>query len=84
MLVRDVEELTILDIVNAVDPIQRIKTCPLEISSHGTQLCPLHRRLDAALALVEQAFRNTTVAEVLRPGKIQPLCEVGMRRTRRG
>ena len=43
------DELTILDIVNATDPIQRIKSCPLELSSHGTNLCPLHRRLDAAL-----------------------------------
>jgi Rrf2 family protein len=82
-LVREIDELTILDIVSAVDPIQRIKTCPLELSTHGAQLCPLHRRLDAALAQVEQAFRNTTVAEVLRPGKIQPLCEVGKRRKRR-
>jgi Rrf2 family protein len=79
-LLKDAEKLTILDIVNAVDPIQRIKTCPLELSTHGTQLCPLHRRLDAALAQVEQAFRSTTLAEVInQPGKIQPLCEVGKR-----
>src|SRR5262245_11875601 len=29
------DELTILEVVNAVDPIKRIKTCPLELSSHG-------------------------------------------------
>ena len=43
-------ELTILEVVNAVEPIGRIKTCPLGLSSHGVNLCPLHRRLDAALA----------------------------------
>jgi Rrf2 family transcriptional regulator, nitric oxide-sensitive transcriptional repressor len=75
------DKLTILDIVNATDPIQRIKTCPLELASHGTNLCPLHRRLDAALAQVEQAFRSTSLAEVLGdPSKIRPLCEVKRRR----
>lgn len=70
------DELTILDIVNATDPIQRIRTCPLQLASHGTKLCPLHRRLDASLAQVEQAFRDTTLAEVIGdPSKIKPLCE---------
>jgi Rrf2 family protein len=83
-LARDVRKLTILDIVNAVDPIKRIRTCPLDLATHGTKLCPLHRRLDAALAQVEQAFRNTTLAEVLAdPGKIKPLCETQPRRRRR-
>jgi Rrf2 family protein len=82
-LARDAEELTILDIVNAVDPIRRIRTCPLELATHGTQLCPLHHRLDAALAQVEKAFGSTTLADVIqRPGKIQPLCEVGKSRKR--
>lgn len=72
----DIRKLTILDVVNAVDPIQRIKHCPLDIASHGAKLCPLHRRLDAALAQVEGAFGSTTLAEVIRqPGDLQPLCE---------
>lgn len=71
------EELTILDVVNAVDPLQRIETCPLKLSSHGVRLCPLHRRLDDALATVEAAFGGTTVAEVLAdPNKSRPLCDV--------
>lgn len=77
------DQLTILDIVNATDPIRRIKSCPLELASHGTNLCPLHRRLDAALAQVEKAFRSTTLAEVLGdPSKIRPLCEIKQRRRR--
>jgi Rrf2 family transcriptional regulator, nitric oxide-sensitive transcriptional repressor len=76
-LAGDASSLTILDIVNAVDPIGRIRTCPLDLPTHGTKLCPLHRRLDAALAMVEQAFRNTTLAEVLAdPSKVKPLCDV--------
>src|SRR5437660_6539320 len=46
------EELTILEVVNAVDPIGRIQTCPLDLAAHGVKLCPLHKRVDQALALV--------------------------------
>lgn len=75
-LARKPEELTVLEVVNAVDPIVRILTCPLNLSSHGANLCPLHRRLDNALALVEDAFRATTLAEVLTaPGESIPLCD---------
>lgn len=70
------KDLTILEVVNAVEPIQRIKTCPLGLSSHGIRLCPLHRRLDNALAMVEKAFGGTTLAEVLsEPTTSRPLCE---------
>lgn len=70
------EKLTILDIVNATDPIRRIETCPLGLSTHGKRLCPLHRRLDAALAEVENAFRSTTLADVLGdPSRLKPLCD---------
>ena len=76
-LAKPPEELTILEVVNAVDPIRRIRTCPLKLSSHGTRLCPLHRRVDDALATVEKAFGGTTLAEVLaEPSASVPLCEV--------
>ncbi|MAG94046.1 MAG: transcriptional regulator [Planctomycetaceae bacterium] len=70
------DDLTILDIVNAVDPIQRIRSCPLSLNTHGTTLCPLHRRLDNAIAMVETAFAETTLAEVLaEPSDSVPLCD---------
>ena len=69
------EQLSILEIVNAVDPIKRIKTCPLGLPSHGIRLCPLHKRFDDALAQVEAAFGSTTLAEVLaEPSTSVPLC----------
>jgi Rrf2 family nitric oxide-sensitive transcriptional repressor len=74
-LVKKPEDLTILEVVNAVEPIQRIKTCPLGLAAHGTHLCPLHRRVDNALATMEQAFGATTLAEVLaEPTTSIPLC----------
>lgn len=75
-LTRPPEDLTILDVVNAVDPIQRIRTCPLELASHGVRLCPLHARMDHALAEVERAFQTTSLAEILaEPTESTPLCE---------
>lgn len=68
-------EISILSIVNAVEPLQRITSCPLRLRGHGTQLCPLHRRLDQALGTLEAAFAETTLADILadRTG-CQPLC----------
>ena len=68
-------ELTILEVVNAVEPIQRIRTCPLGLAAHGVHLCPLHSRLDRALATVEEALGNSTLAEILaEPTRSIPLC----------
>jgi Rrf2 family nitric oxide-sensitive transcriptional repressor len=75
-LVKSPSELTILEVVNAVEPIGRIRECPLGLTAHGVRLCPLHKRLDNALALVEAAFGQTTLAEVLaEPTESHPLCE---------
>ena len=75
-LVKSPDALTILEVVNAVEPIQRIRECPLGLAAHGVRLCPLHRRLDQALAGVEKAFGETTLAEVLaEPSESIPLCD---------
>src|SRR5690606_35834967 len=67
-------QISILDVINAVDPIKRITTCPLNLPSHGANLCPLHRRLDNALELVEKALADSTLAElVVDPAGSKPL-----------
>jgi len=65
VLARPADAITVLDVVQAVDPIQRIKQCPLGIKSHGVNLCPLHRRLDEAIAMVEKAFARSSIAELV-------------------
>lgn len=74
-LLRPASEISVLDVVNAVEPIERIRTCPLNLDEHQAQLCPLHRKLDDALATVESAFASTRVAELVdsRQGST-PLC----------
>lgn len=75
-LLKSPAEIAILDVVNAVEPLARIHTCPLGLASHGTTLCPLHRRLDNALAQVEEAFRGSSLADLLaEPSTSIPLCE---------
>ncbi len=74
---RKPEELSILDVVSAVEPIPRIRHCPLGLKSH-THLCPLHRELDEACAATERAFARVTIAKLLdQAGEDPPLCEVG-------
>jgi Rrf2 family protein len=72
------ERLTVLDVIQAVDPLRRIRRCPLGLPGH-VNLCPLHRRLDQAIALVEEALRQSTIAELLGEAKSSrgipiPLC----------
>ncbi len=70
------DTLTILAVVNAVEPVQRIRKCPLGLAAHGVRLCPLHKRLDNALAAMEEAFAQTTLAEILsEPTESIPLCD---------
>jgi len=77
-LTRPATEISVLDVVDAVDPIGRITSCPLGLASHGDRLCPLHRRLDQAMAEVQAAFARSTIAELITgEGELVPLCEDG-------
>lgn len=75
-LARSPEKITILDVVNAVAPLERIHRCPLGLRSH-TRLCPLHAELDRVYAATEAALARVTIAQLLRStSTIVPLCEV--------
>lgn len=75
-LAREADSLTILDVVNAVSPLERIRHCPLGLPSH-TALCPLHRELDQAYAATETAFSRVTIGQLLKSAdQIVPLCDM--------
>jgi len=58
-------QITVLDVIDAVDPIQRIDTCPLSIDAHAEKLCPLHRRLDDAIESIRATFGSTRIAQLV-------------------
>jgi Rrf2 family protein len=67
--------ITILDVVNAVAPLERIDRCPLGMRSH-VELCPLHKELDKAYAAIELSLSKVTIAQLVRSAaKVPPLCE---------
>lgn len=73
-LARPPAEISVLDIVSVVEPLPRIRTCPLGLKEHSRGLCALHRRLDDAVALVERAFAASTLADLLEDPGVGPLC----------
>ncbi len=75
---RDPEDLSVLEVISCVDPIQRIKRCPLKLTTHTGGLCPLHRMLDDAIADLERRYAETTISGLLRQeSNLKPLCETG-------
>lgn len=73
-LAKSTNDIAILDVVNAVSPLERIRSCPLGLETH-TKLCPLHAELDRAYAATEAAFAGVTIAELVESASpIIPLC----------
>jgi len=74
-LCKPIDQVTLLDVVNTVDPIERIRRCPLGLKSH-TALCPLHAELDKVYAATEVAFGRVTIKDLVSStSSIIPLCE---------
>ncbi|MBY0113124.1 MAG: Rrf2 family transcriptional regulator [Phycisphaerales bacterium] len=69
-------EIKLLDVINAVDPVQRITSCPLGLTNHGSYLCPLHRKADQAAAAVIDIYKGVSLADLLMdPKSNKPLCD---------
>lgn len=74
-LARPPEALSMWEVVQAVDPIRRIDTCPLGFEAHGDSLCPLHKQLDEAIATIEERFSTCTISKLIDPShRSSPLC----------
>ncbi len=75
-LSRPAEQINLLEVVNAVDPVERITQCPLGLSNHGSYLCPLHRKADQAAAAFIEIYQNVTLQDLLNdPRENKPLCD---------
>ncbi|MCG3128125.1 MAG: HTH-type transcriptional repressor NsrR [Phycisphaerae bacterium] len=64
-LALDPQRISVLDVVNAIDPFKRIETCPLGLPEHEQRLCRLHRHLDHACRQIERLFGGCTLAALL-------------------
>jgi Rrf2 family protein len=71
----DPKVTTLLDVVNAIDPLERIERCPLGRDEHNGMLCPLHSRIDQVIALLQESFQQMTLASVIDGTEGPPLCE---------
>lgn len=80
-LARPAREIAVLDVINAIEPIERITECPLGLAKHKGRLCPLHLRLDAARAMIEDAFRSCSIADLVEdaPGSNSLCVELGIK-----
>ncbi|MEK6702651.1 MAG: Rrf2 family transcriptional regulator [Planctomycetota bacterium] len=74
-LAREPGAITVLEVVNAVDPIRRIVACPLRLPEHGSRLCQLHQQLDDAIASFERILSEATFADLTREGKRSSRCQ---------
>lgn len=72
-------EISLLDVINAINPVERITSCPLGLENHGTRLCPLHARMDRAAKDVIEYFGGVMLIDLITaPGENRPLCDSAM------
>jgi Rrf2 family protein len=76
-LARPSSEINMLDIIRSVGRLHRITTCPLGLASHGSNLCPLHRRMDEAAGMLIDRFTGVKLSDLISdPISVnRPLCE---------
>ncbi len=73
-IAREAGDITMLEVIRAVSPVERIRACPLGIESHGTVLCPLHKRADAVAKAVIEIYDQHTLKDIIEDDSPTPLC----------
>ncbi len=75
LLVCDPTAVSLLDVVNTIDPLDRIDSCPLNRKDHQHSLCPLHRQIDHAMGELEQSLGSMTLQMVVDNADGPALCQ---------
>lgn len=76
-LARDLEQISLLDVIKVVDPFRHYETCPFKIKDHKGGLCPLHHHLESMIHDSEMAFKKTTLDKLVNlSDSSTALCEV--------
>ncbi len=71
----DPNRTTLLDVVNVIDPLERIVVCPLGREAHKSSLCPLHSRIDEFIALLQDSLGQMTLQSVVDGARGPTLCQ---------
>jgi Rrf2 family protein len=71
----DPKTTTLLDVVNVIDPLERISACPLGREAHQSDLCPLHARLDEVVAILIDSLGQMTLESVVNGAQGPTLCQ---------
>lgn len=67
LMARNPEEVTMFDVVTALEPFPRIERCPLSLPEHADHLCSLHATLDGLAQVAQDTLKSKTLAALLRP-----------------
>ncbi|TWT29392.1 iron-responsive transcriptional regulator [Posidoniimonas corsicana] len=63
-LERECGDLTVLDVVNCVDPVRRLDACPPNRVRVSAALCPLHKLLDEVQESMQTRFAETSIKQL--------------------
>ena len=75
-LTRPADQVSLLEVIDAVAPIRRINVCPLGLTDHGSNLCPLHRKMDQAAKMMIDHFSGVMLADLInQKDGSKPLCD---------
>ena len=69
----DPKEVTLLDIVNVIDPLQRITGCLMDPEAHEASLSALNSQIDHSIAAFEAGLSQMTIKELVDQGSRPPL-----------
>jgi len=78
-LTRPPADISMLDVIDSIDPIHRINACPLGLKNHSGSLCPLHSKLDESIDMLIKQFTGISMADLIGElGDSRPLCNEEM------
>ncbi len=75
ILACDPTVISLLEVVNVIDPLERITQCPLGRSEHQHSLCPLHKQIDHAIGELESNLSSMSLQNVIENADGSSLCQ---------
>jgi Rrf2 family protein len=75
ILACDPAKINLLQVVTVIDPLERIKECPLGRADHQHALCPLHHQIDLAIEALENSLSSMSLQDVIDKAEGSSLCQ---------